>query len=159
VDDEADFQRRAVKQGQKARVLALEALRQCGFADIEEDVTYRDLGVDVTFRARDATHRVWLFDVSGAFSSTRPGLKRADTLWKALGKASVLSEARRREPGRGDLGPVILFSTDVPNRNSAGDRALRAVTSDGAGPVYDVIELWDPDGLARLQRYAESGPG
>ena len=38
----------------------------------------------MSFRATDADGAVWLFDVSGAFSSTRPGLKRMDVLWKTL---------------------------------------------------------------------------
>jgi site-specific DNA-methyltransferase (adenine-specific) len=150
-----DFQARSVRQGQKARLLAREALEECGFADIRPDVRYADLGVEVNFSARDRRGRLWLFDVSGAFSSTRPGLKRTDTLWKALGKAAVLNEARRRDRARGDLGPLVLLSTDVPARNSAGDRALRAVTrAGGASPVHDVVELLDPEGLARLGAYA-----
>ena len=44
---------------------------------------------------------------SGAFTSNRPGLKRTDTLWKALGKAAVLT---RRDP---DL-PLVLLTTDAP---------------------------------------------
>ena len=153
---DGDFQARAVRQGQKAIALALEALGQCGFSRIEHGVRYTELGVEVDFRARDQRGGVWLFDVSGAFSSTRPGLKRPDTLWKALGKASVLGEARRRDRPRPDIGPLVLLSTDVPNRNSSGDRALRMVMSpDGSGPVHDVVELLDPAGLARLQEYGK----
>lgn len=152
------FQARAVRQGQKAKVLAHEALAACGFSDIEPDVKYGDLGVEVNFRARDRRGRLYLFDVSGAFSSTRPGLKRTDTLWKALGKASVLYAARHKEPRRGDLGPLILLSTDVPTKNSSGGRALDTVVSaDGKGPVHDVIELLDAEGLERLSRIASNG--
>ena len=32
----------------------------------------------------------WYVDVSGAFTSTRGGLRRTDTLWKSLGKAAAL---------------------------------------------------------------------
>jgi modification methylase len=153
---DGDFQARAVREGRKARELAHQALVECGFVEISENVVYADLGIEVNFRARDARGGLWLFDVSGAFSSTRPGLKRTDTLWKALGKASVLHEARRHDRGRADLGPLVLLSTDVPTRGSAGGRALAAVRSD-AGPVYDVVELLDSDGLARLQKYGEQG--
>jgi site-specific DNA-methyltransferase (adenine-specific) len=155
---DGDFQARAVRQGQKARELALYALKECSFLDIESNVSYSDLGVEVNFRARDAKGDVWLFDVSGAFSSTRPGLKRTDTLWKALGKASVLHEATRHDPKRGDIGPLVLLSTDLPTRNSAGARALRVVNSDDhKGPVYDIIELLNEKGLERLQCYGQRG--
>jgi site-specific DNA-methyltransferase (adenine-specific) len=158
-DEEADFQVRAVRQGQKARELAVQALEACGFGDIERNVPYPDLGVDVSFRARDRRGGLWLFDLSGAFSSTRPGLKRTDTLWKALGKAAVLREAARTAPARRDLGPLILLSTDVPVAHSAGERALRVATSaEGGGLVHDVVELLDAAGLERLRACAEDGP-
>ena len=95
-------------------------LRECGFTDIVSNAKYADLGLEVDFRALDQQGKVWLFDVSGAFSATRPGLKRADTLWKALGKAAVLHEGRRANPARTDLGALVLLSTDLPPRQSAG---------------------------------------
>jgi len=151
-----NFQARAVRQGQKAKALAREVLEEFGFADIEAETKYPDLGVEVNFRARDQRGGLWLFDVSGAFSSTRPGLKRTDTLWKALGKATVLHQARNHTPKRGDLGPLVLLSTDLPPRNSSGRRALESVTSqDGTAPVHDFIEILDADGLTRLASYAK----
>jgi len=112
----------------------------------------------VSFRATDTNGAVWLFDVSGAYSSTRPGLKRMDVLWKTLGRAGVLHEARRRHPDRDDLGPLVLLSTDVPPARSAGGRVLRTVRPDDhSGPVHDVIELLDGEGLAQLQHYALNG--
>jgi site-specific DNA-methyltransferase (adenine-specific) len=154
--DHGDFRARAVREGQRARELALTTLRECGFTDIDSDVKYTDLGVEVSFRALDHKGRPWLFDVSGAFSSTRPGLKRTDTLWKALGKAAVLHEERRTNPKRTDLGALVLLSTDLPARQSAGGKALAAM----CGPtraVHDVVELLDDDGLERLEAYALDG--
>jgi len=140
-----------VTSGQKARELAVEALTAAGFVEIERGVVVRDLGVDVSFRARDARGATWLFDLSGAYSSTRPGLARSDVLWRALGRASVLHQARLADPDRRDLGPMVLLTTEQPGDRSAGGRALRAVRSGGGtGPVHDVIELLDPAGVARL---------
>src|SRR5262249_21698657 len=39
-----------------------------------------------------------LGELAGAFSVTRPGLKRADVMWRALSKAAVLDAARRADP-------------------------------------------------------------
>ena len=142
-----------VRQGQKAAVIARRMLAGCGFTAIEEDVVFGDLGVDVSFRARDARGRAWLFDLSGALSTTRPGLRRADVLWRSLGKAAVLHEARRRAPQRHDLGALVLLSTDRPPAGSAGARALDTVVGPG-GPVTDVAVLLDPAGAARLSGYA-----
>ncbi len=157
-DELGDFQVRAVRRGEKAKELARQALATCGFSAITTDVTFGDLGVQVSFRATDAKGAIWLFDVSGAFSSTRPGLKRMDVLWKTLGKASVLHEARRRDPDRDDLGPLVLLTTDAPPARSAGGRVLRAVgPDDHTGPVHDVIELLDREGLVRLRGFAHDG--
>ncbi len=140
-----------VTSGRKARELAVEALTAGGFVDIEQGVLVRDLGVDVSFRARDARGGTWLFDLSGAYSSTRPGLARSDVLWRALGRASVLHEARLADPDRRDLGPMVLLTTERPGDRTAGGKALRAIRAgQGDGPVREVIELLDPAGVARL---------
>jgi DNA modification methylase len=144
-------EQRAVGAGHKARQVALAALTSCGFEDIESNVVIRDLGVDLSFRARDALGRPWLFDLSGAYSSTRPGLARADVLWRSLGKASVLHQARQNRPDRSDLGPLVLLTTEVPAERSAAGKALRAVHStDGSGPVHQVVKLLDPGDMAQL---------
>jgi DNA modification methylase len=155
IDAQMDFQARAVKQGRKAQELAHDVLVECGFVDIYPKAKYGDLGVEVNFRAQDGGGAVWLFDVSGAFSSTRPGLKRTDTLWKALGKATVLHAARTENPKRPDLGPLVLLTTDLPATNSAGGRALRNVKE--AGIIHAFYELTSSDldelkGLARGQK-------
>ncbi|MFN8041406.1 MAG: site-specific DNA-methyltransferase [Acidimicrobiales bacterium] len=142
-DDPKAFQRRSVEQGRKAKELARDALEWAGFGEIEEDVKLSDLGLEVNFVARDVNDDAWYFDVSGAFSSTRPGLKRTDTLWKALGKASVLHAAHPTTN-------YVLLSTDKPVPRSAGDRALSQVRGSDK-PVRDVIGLKDDDDLARLR--------
>ena len=141
-----DFQARAVREGRKARELARGVLAECGFRDID-DKPALDGGVEVNFSARDRQGSRWLFDVSGAFSVTqRPGLRRTDTLWKALGRAAVLHSL-------GLTGRLVLLTTDWPVPNSAGDRAIKAVT--GAGkPVRDVIGMLDPGDLHRLASLA-----
>jgi site-specific DNA-methyltransferase (adenine-specific) len=149
-----------VGRGQKARLLADQALVACGFVSIERNVAYGDLGVAVDFRARDAQGDLWLFDLAGAYSATRPGLRRPDVLLKALGKASVLHQARRNDADRDDLGPLVLLSTEVPGERTAGGKALRTVTGhDGSDPVYDVLELLDPDSMGRLVAYGAGGHG
>ena len=147
-----------VALGQKARELGYLALVDSGFQQIERNVVYGDLGVGVDFRARDRTGGLWLFDLAGAFSATRPGLRRPEVLWKTLGKAAVLHQSRRQRPERDDLGPMILLSTDVPPSRSAGGKALDAMQpDDGSGPVADVLELLDPASLVRLRSYADHG--
>jgi DNA modification methylase len=157
-DTATSVEEHAVGLGQKARELAHQALVSGGFEDIERNVAYGDLGLSVDFRARDASGGLWLFELSGAYSTTRPGLRRPDVMWRALGKASVLHEVRERDASRDDLGPMVLLSTDTPTARTAGSKALRAVQADDrSGPVHDVLELLDPGCMARLRIYAEGG--
>jgi DNA modification methylase len=146
VPDDGDFQARAVREGAKARDLAREVLEIVGFDEIEEKVNYPEVGVEVNFAARDAAGKKWHFDVSGAFTSTRPGLQRTDTLWKALGKAAVLHSVHKSVP-------LVLLTTDVPPRGSAGDKALKQLKGERK-PIFDVVEMLNEDDLARLRQYA-----
>ena len=144
-DDDEDFQARAVREGRAARDLAREVLDQCGFTDIVPNRSFPQ-GVEVNFEARDAGGATWLFDVSGGFTSSRPGLRRTDTLWKALGKAAVLASSQT------DL-RLVLLTTDLPTPGSAGDKALQVVKG-SKKPIRDVIRLDSPDDLDRLRGYA-----
>jgi site-specific DNA-methyltransferase (adenine-specific) len=144
--EDQSFQGRAVREGRKAREIARAVLEDCGFSEIAADRRMAT-GVEVNFVARDRDGEVWSFDVSGAFTTTRAGLRRTDTLWKALGKAAVLAS--------GDFAPrLVLLSTDLPPRGSAGDAALRAAR----GKVYfDAVEMLSPEGQERLRQYAAGG--
>ena len=141
-----DFQSRAVREGRAAKDIARHVLVECGYRSIEEDVKLPG-GIEVNFRAKDKRNRTWLFDVSGGFTSNRPGLKRTDTLWKALGKAAVLSETSRGSRSRKSR--LVLLTTDKPQRGSAGDQAMQ--TCVGAGrPIRAVFEMLNQQDLATL---------
>lgn len=148
-DESEDFQARAVREGRQAKELAGILLSTCGFTDIRSDVKPSGLGIELNFVACDRTGAEWAFDVSGAFTSSRAGLKRTDTLWKALGKGAVLHEAHA------DL-PLILLTTDGPAPGSAGYVALNVVKGPGR-PVFDLIELLSGEDQRRLRAYALHG--
>ena len=144
-----DFQRRSTADGSRAQELARYLLEQCGFGEGLREKEKSKVGVEVNFKAFDADGCEWLFDVSGAFSSTRPGLKRTDTLWKALGKAAIL---RTQFPDAERPCRLVLLTTDVPPPGSAGGRALKAAHADGL--VWDVLVLDQPETVAELLHYA-----
>jgi site-specific DNA-methyltransferase (adenine-specific) len=145
--EEDDVLVRAMREGRGARDLARLTVEQCGFESIEQDVSYPE-GVDVAVLARDLRGRLWHFDVAGGFTSSRPGLQRAELLWKALGKAAVLASAHP------EIG-LVLLTTDAPTRGSAGEAALRALC--GAGkPISEVIVLTRSDDLRRLRDLARA---
>ncbi len=151
------FQRRATSEGKKAQSLAADLLERCGFEIVEENPKIPKTGVQFNFKVQDAAgERFFYVDVSGAFTTVRPGLMRTDTLWKTLGRAHVLKAGANAATPEND--PLLLVLTsNLPRPGSQGDRALRAV---GPWNVFDAIEMYDPAGQKRLQRYAagESSP-
>jgi len=149
--DGEGFGARAVREGRAAKDLAATALHECGFASVRAGVALPQ-GVDVNFAATDQAGNPWHFEVSGGFTSNRPGLRRTDVLWKALGKAAVLHAAHPTVP-------LVLLTTDAPVKGSSGAKALAALVRprgghDPAKPIHDVIVLGDPGDLERLAAYA-----
>jgi DNA modification methylase len=140
------FQARGVREGRRAKEIAKWALQENGF-EIEREEERLGAGVTVNFVALDQGGERWFVDVSGAFTSTRAGLLRTDTLWKALGKAAVVKEA--------NLGVrYLLLTTDKPPPKSAGGKALAMVTGKTkAKLVHDVIEMTSTEDLTRLAAY------
>jgi len=150
-DEMVGFQRRATEDGSRAQELAELLLRHCGFADDLRAKVKFPVGVEANFVGTDAEGCEWVFDVSGAFSSSRPGLERIDTLWKALGKAAIL---RTQFPDADRPCRYVLVTTDVPKRGTSGFKALREAYTTGL--VWDVLRLDQPETVAALL-YVASG--
>lgn len=136
---EEDYQSRAVREGRAAKEIAGSIIEAAGFSDIQKDQRQPG-GVGVDFTARDRLGELWLFEVAGGFTSHRGGLKRADVLWKALGKAAVLREVSSTA--------FVLLTTDVPTAG-AGAGALKQVVGPHK-PVHAVIDMLKPAGLKQL---------
>ena len=148
-DEMVSFQRRATVDGSRAQEVAEFLLRQCGFGDELREKVKFPVGVEANFVGIDAVGCEWIFDVSGAFSSSRPGLERTDTLWKALGKAAIL---RTQHPDLERPSRYVLLTTDMPKKGSAGHKALEAAQKDGL--IWDVLRLDEPETVAELLHYA-----
>jgi site-specific DNA-methyltransferase (adenine-specific) len=141
-----DFQSRCAEEGKAAQALAIDILTAAGFDVVEKDRRIPGVGILVNVVAEDADGERWYFDVTGAFTSTRGGLLRTDTLWKCLGRASVLKTCGIR--------PVVLLSSHLPPRRSTGDQALRKV---GPAGVHDIMGMLADSDRGRLAAYAAGG--
>ena len=156
------FQARATKEGKKAQDLAKEVLSEAGFEIIGEKVKVKGTGLQLNFEIADqAGEYRYYVDMSGAFTSSRPGLMRTDTLWKMLGRANVLKTTHPDTR-------LLVLTSHLPRKNSEGDRAMRAV---GPWAIFDAIEIFDDPGdglfaeddvtdaagVERLRRYARLG--
>ncbi|MHB1928526.1 MAG: DNA-methyltransferase [Acidimicrobiales bacterium] len=143
---EAAADHRVPADGRAAATLAVDVLGAAGFDLAPRDRRVPGVGLTVDVVASDADGEPWYFDVTGAFTTTPAGLARADTLWKCIGRAGVLEAC--------GIAPVVLLSSHLPGRRSAGDAALRSL---GPRRLHDVIGLLDPAGQERLARYAAGG--
>ena len=144
-NDDVPFQQRAVKEGKKAQEIARDVLERQGF-EVRHENRRTKSGVEIDFVVADADGKEWNVDVSGAFTSTRAGLRRTDSLWKALGKAAVIGSVTE---------PFLLLTTDLPIPGSAGDAALKETRRRGV--IHDAIEMLSPAGQERLAKYATGG--
>lgn len=142
-----DFGSRAMKEGKAAQKLAEQFIEEAGFTIAERNRRIRNTGVTVDFVAADVDGGTWFFDVSGAFTSHRGGLLRTDTVWKSLGRACALKDAR------GEV-PLVFLTSHLPKQPSEGDTALRAA---GPDAFFDAIEMLSQHSLERLALYAKGG--
>ncbi len=144
-DRQEYFQARAVADGKKVLDLAEAALAEAGFDERRRGVRHPSGALECDFVLDGIGADPWFVEVGGAFTSSRPGLQRADAVWRLLGRLQVIGVA---DPaGRAPL----VITAALPGPGSPGDKALRAA---GPGVVFDVIELYDPVGLERLRSYA-----
>ncbi len=142
------FQARATSDGKKAADIAEQVLVDAGFEIVSEKPRISRLGLQFNFLVACAEGHQYYVDVSGAFTTVRPGLMRTDTLWKLLGRVHVL----KAQEDATNRSRVLVLTSNLPKANSEGDKALRAVGPNG---VFDAIEMFDEaGGVRRLAAYA-----
>jgi hypothetical protein len=126
--------------------MAAQVLTGAGFKITGTNRPQSECGIVINLVATDRVGDEWLFDVSGAFTSSLAGLIRTDTMWKTLGRANVLHQLGLSER-------LVFLTTNLPLRGSVGDRALRLA----AATFFDAVEVLPKEGKERLRRYAEGG--
>jgi site-specific DNA-methyltransferase (adenine-specific) len=146
--EQALVQERHGDEGTAAMTLAQQAIEAAGFRDVRPNRRLRGLGMAVSYTAVGAAGRTWYFDVAGTNSSYRGGMSKSETVWRTLGRAHVMAA--------GDLGPLVVLTTQLPREGTEADRALRAP---GPGGIFDVVDLLSADGAGRLRAYAKSRGG
>ena len=150
VPPDEDFQARASHKGKAAQAIAEQVLIEANFSIVQRNHRLRGLGLSVNILAVDLEGQNWYFDVTGAFTTTRGGLLRTDTVWKCLGRAHVLANNPAEDSGT----PLVFLTSHLPKRGSEGDVALRAA---GRQAFFDAIEMLSDEGRTRLERYAQGG--
>lgn len=93
-------------------------------------------GFEATGRAFRGNGTSIIFDIVGGATNVRPGLARGDLLWRAIGRAAVISQM---EPDT----PFVVFTAGVPEKLSGGN-ALAKVVGPGR-PIAAVIDIRQHD--------------
>ena len=136
----------ATLEGRKAKDIAAALLAAAGFASIETNVKL-PAGIIVDFVAVDRPGGRWYFELSGAPTSIRAGLRRTDAVWRSIGKAALVERTGAATDRR-----WVLLATDALGASSAGGRALAEARR--LGLVHDALDVFQPATAARLARYA-----
>jgi site-specific DNA-methyltransferase (adenine-specific) len=126
-----DLHSAAVREGRATADLARSAIEAAGYSDVRANQRQPG-GIEVAFSARDRRGRIWFFEVTGGFTSHRPGLQRSDTLWRALGRAAVLQQVGAT--------PLVLLTAGLPAAGTPAAIALQQVTGPGK-PVRAVVDV------------------
>ena len=109
-------------------------LEEAGFLDVVVDrKPRRGAPVTVDLIARDREGQEWWFLVAGAFTTGPNGLRRADVLWRTLGRAAALHAFAPD-------GRIVVLTSGLPVKGTPNEVALRAVVP---APIARVVDLSD----------------
>ena len=102
-----------------------------------------EVGVEIDAVATSPGGDVVWFEYKGSVQGTRPGLRRTDTLKKAIANGALLSGLELARP-------YIVMTSHLPERGS-GDAMLQ--TALRLGYLSSVVCLYDPTTHARLDQW------
>lgn len=140
------FQARGVRQGRQFDVQCRVVLEGLGFTVGEKPFVVPALGVEFDAEITSRAGKVYWCEFKGSWHGNRPGLRRTDTVKKALADAFLAHLAAEEYP------PVIFLTTHVPQAGSSGARMLEVALA--AGALADVVCINEPRDVDRLHKLA-----
>ena len=136
------FQASAGIQGRQFAEQCDTLLGHLGF-ELQGRRVLAEVGVEIDQQALSPTGRVVWFEYKGSVQGNRPGLRRTDTLKKAVANGALLRALA-------DPAPYVVLTSHLPEAGS-GAAMLQAALD--LRYVADVICLYDPSATARLGRW------
>ena len=129
-----DFQADSVRQGTAFELQAKAYLGALGF-QLHGRQRFADIGCEVDDVAEAPNGELVYFEYKGSFKGSRPGMRRTDTVKKALLTGFLLRSI-------GDDTPYYVLTSHLP----AGGAAQRMIdTATGAKALSGVLELNHPE--------------
>ena len=102
-----------------------------------------DIGVEIDQEARSPRGELVWFEYKGSVQGNRPGLRRTDTLKKAIANGALLGHLDHPAP-------YVVLTSHLPE---AGSGAAMLAAALDLGYLSDVVCLYDPKATARLGRW------
>ena len=102
-----------------------------------------EVGVEIDQEAVSPTGVVVWFEYKGSVQGNRPGLRRTDTLKKAIANGALLRSLA-------DPAPYVVVTSHLPE---AGSGAAMLQAALGLRYFADVVCLYDPTSTTRLKRW------
>lgn len=102
-----------------------------------------EVGVEIDQEARSPSGALVWFEYKGSVQGNRPGLRRTDTLKKAIANGALLRSLA-------DPAPYVVITSHLPE---AGSGAAMLEAALRLGYLSDVVCLYDPKATARLTRW------
>ena len=127
-----DFQRRASEVGALFHKQCVVFLKTEGFTIISENIRIKEIGVEVDILFTDGNTEYY-GECKGSVGGNRPGLRRTDTVKKAIANAYLLQHADTKRP-------FVLMTSHLPKPESAGDRSLGVAVDDGI--IHRLINIY-----------------
>ena len=116
------------------RDIVEELLTDAGFTKIDWNARIVT-GFEATGRAWRKDQTSIVFEIVGGLTSVRPGLSRGDLLWRAIGRAAVISQVCTDEE-------LILFTAGLPEKLSGGNALATVVgPSQAIAGIIDIADL------------------
>ena len=136
-----NFQAAGVVQGRQFADQCDQLLKHLGFTLVGR-LNVKNLGVEIDQVAKAPSGvDVW-FEYKGSVQGSRPGLRRTDTMKKAVANGALLHAA-------GHTNPFIVLTSHLPE-SGAGQAMLK--TALDAGFLDDVICIYDTASQVRLKK-------
>jgi len=125
----------AARPVEQASKHAARLLDEAGFTDVVVDrKPRRGAPVVADLVGRSADGQEWWFLVAGGFHVGPSGLRRADVLWRTLGRASALHAFAPDAA-------IAVLTTGLPTKGTPNDVVLRAVVP---SVIRTVVDMSDP---------------
>jgi hypothetical protein len=138
----AAFQAAAGIQGRQFAEQCDTLLATMGF-ELRGRRVITEVGIEIDQEAVSPTGTLVWFEYKGSVQGNRPGLRRTDTLKKAIANGSLLRALA-------DPAPYVVITSHLPE---AGSGAAMLAAALRLQYVADVVCLYEPKDTARLRRW------